>query len=106
MSHPVVTYEDVDQLIGDLLSLEPLPTATNIRTIVVNLVNKLISLPSQQTADHGYAGMVEQNELYELRTNIPWVPTLDPGPHVTVDPNAADDANRQSRIIYTAAKKV
>ena len=68
MSHPAATYEDAAQLIGVLPTLEPRPTATNIRTLVVDLVNKLISVPSQQSADHGYAGMVEQNELYKLRT--------------------------------------
>ena len=93
MSHPAVTYEDAVQLIGVLPSLEPHPTASNIRTMVVNLADKLISLPSQQTADHGYAGMAEQNELYALRMNIPWVPAVDPGPHSTMDPNATDDAN-------------
>ncbi len=96
MSHLAVTYEDTAQLIGVLPLLEPRPTATNIRLLVVNLVDKLISIPSQQTADHGYAGMVEQNKLYTLRTNIPWVPTVDPGPYATVDPNATDNANWQS----------
>ena len=105
MSHPAITYEDAAQLIGVLPTLEPRPTATNIRSLVVNLVNKLISIPSQQTADHGYAGMVEQDELYVLRTNNPWVLTPDPGAHATVDPAAMDDINRQARIIYTAEKK-
>ena len=50
--------------------------------------------------------MVEQNELYALRTNNPWVPIGDPGPHSTVDPLATDGANPQTRIIYMAARKV
>ena len=106
MSHPAITYEDAAKLIGVLPTLEPRPTATNIRSLVVNLVDKLITVPSQQTADHGYAGMVEQNELYTLRTNTPWVPFPDPGEHATVDPAATDDANRQALIVYNANKKV
>ncbi len=73
---------------------------------MVNLVDKLISVPSQQTADHGYAGMVEQEELYALRMNTPWVPFPDPGTHATIDPAAANGANCQARIVYTANKKV
>ena len=93
MSHPAVTYEDVVQLIGVLPLLEPCPTATNIRTMAVNLIDKLIRLSSQKTADYGYIGMAEQNKIYVLRTNIPWIPIVDPGPHAMVDPNVTDDAN-------------
>ncbi len=104
MSHPAVTYEDDVQLIGVLPSLEPRLTSTNIRTMAVNLVDKLISLPSHQIVDRGYAGMTEQNKLYALRTNIAWVPTVDPGPRATVDSNAIYDTNCRSQIIYTSAK--
>ncbi len=93
MSHLAITYEDATQLIGVLLTLEPRPTATNIRSLVVNLVDKLISVPCQQSADHGYGGMVEQDKLYELRMNIPWVPFPDPGAHATVDPSVTNEAN-------------
>ena len=74
--------------------------------MVVDLVNKLIILPSQQTSDHGYAGMVEQDELYVLRTNTPWAPIVDPGPYRTMDPCTTDNTNLQSGIIYTMSKKV
>ena len=50
--------------------------------------------------------MVEQNELYALRPNTPWVPTPNPGAHTTVNPAAMDDVNQQARIVYTANKKV
>ncbi len=94
MSHPAITYEDAVQFIEVLPSLEPRPTVTNIRSLVFNLINKLISIPSQKIADHRYAGMVEQDELYTLRMNNTWVPTPNPGTHATVDPAAMDDVDR------------
>ena len=72
MLHPAVSYEDATREIGQLPSLAPRPTATNIRALVINLVDKLRILQSQQSADLGYAGLVEQDESYALKTNEPW----------------------------------
>ena len=75
--------------------------------MVVNLVDKLTSIPSKQSADHGYTAMVEQNELYTtFRTNVPWDPAHDTGPCRNVDPTATYYVNKQSGIIYNANKKV
>ena len=81
MSHPFVTFEDAKDAIGILPSLEPRPTATNIAALTLDLVNKLTTIPSKQTADLGYLGLVQQDEMYALTTNVPWVPRPDPGPH-------------------------
>ena len=46
MSHPIVTYDDTRDAIGQLPSLGPRPTATNIKALVVDLVEKLTIIPS------------------------------------------------------------
>ena len=72
MSHPIVTYDDARDAIGQLPSLGPRPTATNIRALVVDLVEKLTIVPSDQAPYLGYAGMTNQDETYALSTNTPW----------------------------------
>ena len=59
MSHPLVTYNDAQDAIGQLTSLGPRPTATNIRAIVVDLVDKMTIITSEQAPDLGYAGMAK-----------------------------------------------
>ena len=74
MSHPIVTYDDAQDAIGQLpsLGLGPRPRATNIRALVVDLVDKLTIIPSEQAPELGYAGMAEQEATYALSTNTPW----------------------------------
>ena len=55
MSTPLVTYEDALAVIGTLPHLSPRPTATNIRALVVDLVDKLTIITSQQSPNFGYA---------------------------------------------------
>ena len=81
MSQPPVSFEDARDAIGVLPSLEPRSTATNIQALVIDLVNKLTIIPSQQLADLGYAGLVQQDELYALATNEPWKNWPDTGAH-------------------------
>ena len=63
MSHPLITYADAVTAIGVLLGLAPHPCATNIRTLIVDLINKLTNILSEQSASLGYRGMVEQDEV-------------------------------------------
>ena len=88
MSNPAVSYKDTTRAIGQLPSLAPRPTATNILALVVDLVDKLTIIPSQQSADLGYAGLVELDELYQLKTAIPWKNWPDPGPYATINLSA------------------
>ena len=57
MSQPIVTYDDTRDAIGQLPLLGPCPTVTNIRALVVDLVDKLNIIPSEKVLDLGYTGM-------------------------------------------------
>ena len=59
MCTPEVTFEDALAVIGTLPSLAPRPTATNICALEINLVDKLMMIPSEQYFDFGYSGKVE-----------------------------------------------
>ena len=73
MCTPEVTFKDALAVIGTLPSLAPRPTATNIRALEIDLVDKLTMIPSEQSADFGYSGKVEADVFYALKTNILWV---------------------------------
>ena len=71
-------------MIGTLPSLAPHPTATNIHALVIDLVENLKMIPSEQYVDFGYSGKVEADVVYTLKSNIPWVDWKNQGPHVTL----------------------
>ena len=73
MSHPEVSYADAVAAIGTLPTLAPRPCATNIRALTIDLVDKLTIVPSEQSADLGFSGLVEQDAVYALQTLIPWL---------------------------------
>ena len=79
MSHPEVSYADAVATIGILPSLAPRPCATNLRALTIDLVDTLSMVPSEQSADLGYSGMVEQDAVHSLRNPTPWVNFLNPG---------------------------
>ena len=82
MSQPVVSFEDAKAAIGLLPSLAPRPNSTNIRALFINLVDKLTTIPSQQSANWGYSGLIKQDALYALKTGgTAWGNWADPGPH-------------------------
>ena len=90
MRTPEVTFKDSLAVIGTLPSLAPLPTATNICALEIDLVDKLTMI-SEQSVDFGYSGKVEADVVYALKTRIPWVDWLNPVPHVTL----VDNTNHQ-----------
>ena len=106
MSHPAVTYEDAVRILGQLPSLAPRPTATNIRALVVDLVDKLTIIPSEQSAEFGYSGMVQHYEIYALNSNNAWEPWGDPGPHRAADPNWTSQQQKDAEVLYESNKKV
>ena len=53
-----VTFEDALAVIGTLPSLALRPTATNIRVLKIDLVDKLKMIPSKQSFNFGYSGKV------------------------------------------------
>ena len=106
MSHPFVTFEDAKDAIGILPSLEPRPTATNIAALTLDLVGKLMTIPSKQTADLGYLGLVQQDEMYALATNVPWVPWPNPGPHQQTGTAWSLQQQKDAEVVFHSSKNV
>ena len=84
MSTLVVIYEDALAAVGTLTHLSPHLTTTNICAMVVDLVDKLTIILSQQTPDFGYAWMIEADEIYSMKTQTAWVKWSDPGPQLPI----------------------
>jgi len=57
----------------------PRPTATNIRAFRNHMRNKLTAIPSPQSSSYGYAGMIEQINIYKLTGKEPWKDQDNPG---------------------------
>ena len=98
--------EEALVVIGTLPSLAPRPTATNIRALEIDLVNNLTKIPSKQSVDVGYAGKVEADIVYALKTSILWVDWLNPGPYVTLADNLTDTQITNIQEEYKARKMV
>ena len=101
-----VTFEDALAVIGTLPSMEPRQTATNIRALKIDLIDKLTMIPSEQSVDFGYSGKIEADVVYVPRTNIPWVYSKNPGPHVTLADNLTDTQITIIKEEYKASKMV
>ena len=95
MSHPMVTFADAVAAIGTLPSLAPRPSATNIRALATDLIDKLTIIPSEQTADLVYSGLAKQDAVYALQTNTPWENFRNPG---QVPPTNDAWTKEQSRV--------
>ena len=106
MSQPAIKFEDARDKIGILPSLGPHPNVTNIRALFINLVDKLTTIPSQQSTEFVYAGMVDQEEIYTLNVADPWVNFPDPGVHRIADGTMDGDEQRDADTIFNANKKV
>ena len=106
MCTPEVTFEDALVVIFTLLSLPPRPTATNIRALEINLVEKLTMIPSKKSVDFVYSGKVEADVVYAFKSSIPWVYWLNPGPHVMLAGNLTDTQITNIQEEYKARKIV
>ena len=105
MSHPAVSFEDATRVIGILPSLAPRPNSTNLRCLTVDLEDKLTTIPSEQSADWGYSGMITIDEIYGLKTGgTHWTNWADPGPHRATGGTSAQQRDAGAR--YDADKKV
>ena len=87
MSAQKITAEKATALVGVLPSLHQQPNGTNLNKLERDLVEKLSSVPSHQSTDEGYGGMVEDPTMFALRCKTPWVAWPDPGPHRVVNPS-------------------
>ena len=74
-----------------------------MRALEINLVDKLTMIPSEQSFEFGYAGKVEADVL---KTSIPRVYWLNPGPHVTLADNMMDTQITNIQEEYNARKMV
>ena len=101
-----VKFEDALAVIGTLPSLEPRPTATNIRALEIDLVDNLTIIPSEQSVDFGYSGKVEADVVYALKSNILWVYWKNPRPHVTLANNLTGNQITNIQEEYKARKMV
>ena len=81
MAPTLVTYDEAKETIGTLPSVAPRPNAVNLRALSTDLEQKLETIPSHQSPEFGYVGMVMPPEIYTLRTTTPWNDWPDPGPH-------------------------
>ena len=106
MCTPEVTFKDALAVIGTLPSLAPRSTATNIRAIKIDLVDKLTMIPSKKSVDFGYAWAIEADVVYALKKNIQWVDWLNPGPHVTLANNLTDTKITNIQEDYKARNMV
>ena len=105
MSHPAVSFEDATRVIGIVPSLGPRPNSTNIRALTADLDDKLTTIPSEQSADWGYSGMITMDEIYGLRTGgTHWANWTDPGPHAPI--GGTSEEQRDNDKQYDAHKKV
>ena len=87
MSAPKITAEKAISLVGVLPSLHTQPNGTNLNKLKRDLVEKLSSVPSYQSMDEGYGGMVEDPTIFALQCTPPWVAWPDSGTHRVGDPS-------------------
>ena len=74
MSAPPIKFKDAVSIVGTLSPLHPRPSGTNLQACTLGLIGKLSGMPSHQSPDHGYSGMVEEPEIYALTSPAPpWV---------------------------------
>ena len=63
---PEVSYKDIRAKLGGAPAMYPRPTATNIRAFHNHMRNKITAIPLLQSSSYGYAGMIEQVNIYKL----------------------------------------
>ena len=107
MSTTAISYEEAKTRIGMLPTCSPRPNATNIRALVKTLAERAATIPSAQSNDHGYLGMVVTPGEYALVCNTPWRDFPDPGPvRGNIGGNATSTEQRDAEAIYWGAKTI
>ena len=66
MSAPLIIYDNALQSLGDVTNLGDCLTATNICNLQEDLCDKLEAIPSHQSNDYCFRGMIESTEKYDL----------------------------------------
>ena len=95
--------------------MAPRPTHDNINAWEESVVNILSTIPSQQSADHGYQGMVQHPIIYALVCSEPWEEWADPGPtrrgteynpHPEFGTNLTPEQIKAEEAVYDARLRV
>ena len=86
MSALNTTAEKTIAIVGVLPSLHPQPNGTYLNKLEQALIEKMSTIPSHQSTNKGYDGMVDDPTMYALQCPRGWVAWPDPGPHQVVDP--------------------
>ena len=66
MNAPEITNEKAMAMVGVLPSLYPRPNGTNLNKLERDLIEKMSTVPSYQSMDEGYGGMVDDTAIYAL----------------------------------------
>ena len=106
MAPPLVTYEVAKAKIGTLPTLAPRPNSTNIRDLRRAIDDALSGIPSNQSAEHGYAGLAAQPAIYALRTATAWQDAIDPGHHRTTAPTMDSAQARDEQVTFDTHKLI
>ena len=111
MVPPPVDFMEISARLQSLPTLAPRPTATNINAFEEQLVDILSTIPSAQSEDHGFRGLVESVEMYAITSAIPWRDWPNPGPtrrgttinpHPTLGQNLDSDVARAEQAVWVA----
>ena len=78
MSLATLKAETVDAKFANIPTMAPRPTHNNINAWVKYAIDILSAIPSQQSADHGYQGMVQHPDIYALVCPDAWEEWADP----------------------------
>lgn len=71
MAPPPIDFMEIYAKMVGLPTMDPRPTATNIKEFEDALIKIVCAYPSQQSEDFGYQGMVQAPEIYALVCNVP-----------------------------------
>ena len=105
----LISHETAWAKIVTLPSLSPYPTATKIHALYTHLCKVLAKIPSFQSQNHGYQGVVDAAEIYVLTRELAWINFPNPGFHCQADGTLNQSAQRNvvaivsvSIIVYTS----
>ena len=104
---PPISYKNAVRMIGTMPTLRPRPTSTNIRTLTTYLSDRITSIPSYQSPEFGYMGMVKEKIVYALTGADPWVEFNNPGAfRDRTDGTASTVQQKDAEAICLAHKKI
>lgn len=99
-----ISYDEATTTIGMLPSLALRPNTTNSQALTADLVDELLTIPSPESTNLGYSGLVLSDEIHCLDSQILWQGTADPGPHFEINVTWADIDKGQEKIYYERQK--